>query len=496
MSDVCLVLEGTYPYITGGVSTCVHQLISETPNTTYHIIHIGANKSQSEEYKYKVPKNVEKIQNVYLYDYEIPDEEIDLKAKLDLDLLHDFHSNIVENDPNIFFKLYTNFIEEQGINPLDLLRSKQAWQYLQKQYNTRFDYNNAPSFIDYFYTWRFTHYPIFKLLNVNVPTARVYHSFCTGYAGFLASVAKYKNNSSLILSEHGIYTREREIEIFQSDWIYVGKKSIHAKREMSFFRSWWTKLFKFMSMLTYTNADYITTLYSGNRDLQLKYGAKKEKIKIIPNGIDISSYKLANKPNNENTDNKIKNVSLVGRVVPIKDIKTFIKAMAQIVEKNPNYHFYIIGPTEEDEEYFHECLQLVEFYELESYVTFTGKVLMDEYYQKTDLLVLSSISEGQPMVILEGFAYKIPTVATDVGSCKELIYGDSELGDFEGDAGAVVPLGQDGKLAEKIRFICEDETRLKEFGENGFQRVSKYYREKDNILEYNKIYEELKYRAV
>ena len=68
MSDVCLILEGTYPYITGGVSSCVHQLIEETPHLTYTIVYIGPKKDPNQEYKYPVLGNVRKMKELDLFE--------------------------------------------------------------------------------------------------------------------------------------------------------------------------------------------------------------------------------------------------------------------------------------------------------------------------------------------------------------------------------------------------------------------------------------------
>lgn len=90
MSDVCLFLEGTYPYVTGGVSSCVYQLIRSTPHLNYSILYIGSVPEDAEEYKYPIPANVQLIKNVFLFDYEIKGNPVELGAKFDLDLLKKF----------------------------------------------------------------------------------------------------------------------------------------------------------------------------------------------------------------------------------------------------------------------------------------------------------------------------------------------------------------------------------------------------------------------
>ena len=63
---------------------------------------------------------------------------------------------------------------------------------------------------------------------------------------------------------------------------------------------------------------------------------------------------------------------------------------------------------------------------LENHVKFLGFQKVEDLMPKIGLIVLSSISEALPLVILEGYAAGVPTVSTDVGSCRQLIEGLGE----------------------------------------------------------------------
>ena len=89
----------------------------------------------------------------------------------------------------------------------------------------------------------------------------------------------------------------------------------------------------------------------------------------------------------------------------------------------PEAEGWIVGPDEEEEEYADECHELVKQLGLEQKVKFLGFQNIDNILPKTGLITLSSISEGQPLVILEGYAAGVPTLSTDVGSCRELVEG-------------------------------------------------------------------------
>lgn len=485
MSDVCLILEGTYPYTTGGVSSCVYQLLRETPNLSYNLLYIGSNREKQGEFKYPIPSNVKLLKEVFLYDYQLEGNVQDLGGKVDLSILESFHQEIKRSGGKVDFKaIYELFFHpnKRICEPFDLLESKQAWQYLESVYNKKFRHIVGPSFIDFFYSWRFTHLPLFKVLSTEIPRSSVYHSLCTGYAGIVGVAAKLLYQRPFILSEHGIYSHEREIEIFQSDWIYNTNREHRARANLGVFKEWWINIFHFLSKVAYHHADTITTLFEGNKEKQIGRGADEDKIQIVPNGINVAKFSQSNKSNG----NK-KVVGLVGRVVPIKDIKTFIKAI-NIVKEDVDVKAYIIGPTDEDESYYAECVKLVHFLGMQDIIEFTGRVDMQEYYPKLDLQVLSSISEGQPMVILEGYAGKVPVVATDVGGCRDLIYGGDSLDRELGAAGKVVPFGRPHALAMGIKEVLLDDEKRAQMGESGYKRVNSFYREDQTISNYLNIY--------
>ena len=69
-ADVCLILEGTYPFVSGGVSSWVHHLTSKLPDHTFSILHISPKRGFYENgHVYKMPDNIVGVREVYLHDY-------------------------------------------------------------------------------------------------------------------------------------------------------------------------------------------------------------------------------------------------------------------------------------------------------------------------------------------------------------------------------------------------------------------------------------------
>src|SRR3954466_2944415 len=74
VSDVCLLLEGTYPYVPGGVSSWVDQIVRGMPDLPFSLFYLGNQKAMRGTPHYKLPENVISLSEVYLYDKLSPAE--------------------------------------------------------------------------------------------------------------------------------------------------------------------------------------------------------------------------------------------------------------------------------------------------------------------------------------------------------------------------------------------------------------------------------------
>lgn len=179
------------------------------------------------------------------------------------------------------------------------------------------------------------------------------------------------------------------------------------------------------------------------------------------------------------------NIGAVVRIVPIKDIKTMISAFGLVKAEMPNAKLYIMGPMDEEPKYYEECKALVADFNIQD-VIFTGSVNVVEYLGNMDVNILTSISEGQPLAVLEAMAAKKPCVTTQVGSCSELLYGMKE--DTLGDAGIVVPIMDEVKLAEAIIHLGRDKKLRETMGDVAFKRIQTYYTKEAFIESYKALY--------
>ncbi|MBT9587499.1 GT4 family glycosyltransferase PelF [bacterium] len=482
--DVLLILEGTYPYVSGGVSSWVHSLIQDLGELQFGLLYL-APSWESKTPKYRMPGNVKFLLELSALDLT-PGWQTSARGNKKLwKALDDFHSELQQGHLTHFADLYAQLGDpaRRACSFLDLTRGPQMWDILTRTYS-RF----APeaSFLDFFYAWRSSHLPLLHLLGAKLPSARVIHTICTGWAGFLGTLARYRSGRPLLLTEHGIYTNERRIEISQAQWLHgTGGDDASFQADMGYFKLLWTRIFEALGRLTYDHCDGIYTLYRGNRELQVQFGAPREKIRIIPNGVRIERFQADRSPLPE-TGPLL--VGFIGRIVPIKDLKTLIRAARLVVDRCPRAEFWVLGPSDEDKSYFEECQTLVGLLGLGEKLRFWGPVDVKQYYPRLQVQVLTSISEGQPLVILEGYCSGLPCVATRVGACSEMIDGLTEDDRQLGRSGLVTPVCNPQATAEAILQILLHPEVHRQMVETALQRVRQFYDHQQMVAAYRRIY--------
>jgi glycosyltransferase involved in cell wall biosynthesis len=367
----------------------------------------------------------------------------------------------------------------------EFLHSEASWEFIKQQYRS---FCTDPSFVDYFWTVRIMHGPIWVLSDIaaSLIPVRAYHSVSTGYAGFLGALLKRRNGRPLILSEHGIYTKERKIDLFSAQWI-ADNRSVFQRdpTEISYFRQMWIRFFEALGRSCYDAADQIVALYEANRQRQVADGAVPERTRNIPNGIDLPRFAAlrAQRPPDPPPV-----LCLIGRVVPIKDVKTFIRAMRTVANRLPAAQGWIAGPEDEDPAYADDCKALMESLGLAANVKFLGFQELTELLPKVGLVVLSSISEALPLVLLEGYAAGVPSVCTDVGSCRALVYGDDEADRAIGASGSVVGISDPQALADAALELLGDPRKWHAAAAAGMRRVEAYYTQERMFGSYRDIY--------
>ena len=435
------------------------------PQHDFVVWAINADPSQNGKFRYQLPDNVVEVREVSLISQASRrDRRHDLKfSDAELGAMREL-VECGKPDWDILFRIF----QEKKVSPAEFLSSEYFLDILTEICRQKYTYT---AFSDYFHTIRSMLFPLLYVMCSDVPEADVYHTIATGYAGVLARLGGWKYNVPFILTEHGIYTREREEEIIRANWVLPDFKDL------------WIRFFYMLSSAAYDGASMVTSLFKRASLTQMEIGADPSLCRFIANGIRYEKFS----PIPERAPADTIHIGAILRIAPIKDVKTMLYAFAEVEQHIPAARLFIAGP-EDDPEYAVECRNLMRQLGIKNAV-FMGTINVLEYMGDFDFTVLSSISEGQPLSVLESFAAGRPCVTTDVGCCKELIFGDGD--DELGQAGYCVPPMQPHELARAMEDLCRNSARRLQMGRIAKKRAEMYFRHEDMIRNYLEVYREV-----
>lgn len=459
---ICLFLEGSYPYMRGGVSNWVDLMLRNLPQYEFVLHTIITSREQSGEFKYTFPSNLTAINECYLRD---DDRVVSFTRTKRLTSQEFDMFRSVFYDEKINWEFFFDYFQDKQPSINDLLMGPDFHKLVEEYYAEKYP---RAIFTDFLWTMRSVFLNLFMALKSPVAEADIYHSVSTGYAGMLACCSGYRRNKPMLLSEHGIYTREREEDIIRAAWTQGIYKDI------------WIEFFYKLSNCMYQRASMVYSLFERSRKIQIKIGCDAAKTEVIPNGIELERFRnLAQK---DVLDTNI-NIGAVVRMTPIKDIKTLINSFHVARMKNPRLKLYIIGNTDEDPDYYNECVGLAELLNVQN-MTFTGHVNVDDYVGKMDMIILTSLSEGQPLSILEAMAAGKPCIATNVGDCHDML----NAGDMQNRAGLIVKVMNVIEISGAMLTLAHDADLRKQMGENGKRIARQKYDLQEMIRKYDEVY--------
>ncbi len=162
-----------------------------------------------------------------------------------------------------------------------------------------------------------------------------------------------------------------------------------------------------------------------------------------------------------------KRIVCVANLRPQKDHLTLVRALALVVEREPQAHLLLAGAIS-DQAHFAAIEEEIVKQKLDHHVTFLNEQQnVAPILRGCDIGVLSSASEGLPLALIEYGQAGLAAVATGVGQCPEVL--------DDGHAGIVVPPRDPAKLAEALLSLLASGERREALGEAFRQRVDSLY---------------------
>ncbi|WP_329029440.1 GT4 family glycosyltransferase PelF [Streptomyces sp. NBC_01423] len=465
-SRVTLLTEGTYPHSHGGVSVWCDQLVTGMPDIVFDVLAVTG--TGREPVVWDVPAHVGRIVSVPMWG-PTPEGQAPYGR----------HGRRLAESYERFVTALLDPRAESGFGPAlyalaragedgrlsPFLRGDQALGILTAVWNrpglavrearpTLHDAVTATALLEH----------ALRPLAAPYPTAGVAHAVSGGVACLPGLAALERHGVPLLLTEHGVYLRERYLGYRTAPYRWPVKALV-----LGFFR--------LLAEETYRRAALITPGNRYNRLWEEHGGAAPDAIRTVYNGVDPAAFPPAGP---EPTDPVL---SWAGRVDPIKDLETLIRAFALVRERVPAARLRLFGGTPRGgEAYRDRCEALAAELGHAAAVTFEGRVEdIRDAYAAGNVVMLSSISEGFPFTLIEAMSCGRATVSTDVGGVREAV----------GDTGLVVPPRDPAAMAAAALELLADAGRRRRMGEGARLRVIEQFTLRQTIDTFRSIYQEL-----
>ncbi|MGB9978574.1 glycosyltransferase family 4 protein [Methanobacterium sp.] len=232
------------------------------------------------------------------------------------------------------------------------------------------------------------------------------------------------------------------------------------------------------------NSTKTVTNSSATRDSCLEASLEKQKLEIIPFGVDTNFFKPLEVQKNQN----IFQILTVGYLIERKGFEYLIKAVKEVLKEHKNVQLTIVGsgPLEK------KLNNLIKELELADNAKIINNISDDELlslYNLSDLFVLPSIvdsqgnTEGLGVVLLEAMACKLPVIGSDTGGIPDII--------LNGETGLLVPEKNISGLSNAILNLIENEVLMETLAINGYNRVKEKFSWEKIAESYLKVYKKV-----
>lgn len=483
--DVMLILEGTYPFNGGGVSTWAHMLCNKVKNVDYTLYSINADFEAKS--KYQLSDNVKKVIQVPLWSPLEPQELINYGRKYYKTVnrkVQNDETHIVSEFIPVFERLLNHIyavnadVEDIDDTIFDMwkffqkhdykktMKSVAVWKSFCKTVSAVIaeDGHYGATLYDFTVGMRWI-YRFLIPLSIDVPKVDISHLTLSGFPVIPALVLKYKYGTPIVATEHGVFIRERLIAINSSEYSFFLKNLL-------------IKFSECITRLVYYKSDIILSVNKFNISWEKMYGASANKIDVIYNGIDHELFVPAAKP--AHLEN-VPTVVAAARIFELKDIVTMIKSCEVVKRDIPNVKYLVYGDNNAVPEYTKECTNLIKKLGLENNFTLAG--YHDKPHQlfcEGDVSILTSISEGFPYTVLESMSCGIPVVATDVGGVTEAL---------DDKCGFICKPKDHEAIGKSVVTLLKDEALRKQMGAHARKKVIDNFTIDKFIKEYEVAYE-------
>ncbi|MEU9147895.1 GT4 family glycosyltransferase PelF [Streptomyces sp. NPDC048349] len=465
---VTMLTEGTYPHVHGGVSTWCDQLVRGMPEVDFNVIALTG--SGREPVTWELPRNVYRHTSVPLWGAPPRHgRRTALRGKAQrrfTEVYETFLLSLLDPGRGGFSGALRELAVLASAGRLaPALRSESVLRLLMTVWSRPglTTAAAAPTIHDALTATDLLEHAL-RPLCVRIPRDSVAHAVSSGLATLPALAAKYLDEVPFLLTEHGIYLRER----------YLGYRSAAQRWPV---KALMLGFYRELNTEGYRQADLITPCNQYNRRWEERGGAAPDRIRTVYNGVDPHAFPDAG------PEPEVPTLSWCGRIDPIKDLETLIRAYAFMREELPALRLRLFGPVPAGcEEYKLRLEKLAADLGVTDGISYEGRIEQVALaYAAGSIVMLSSISEGFPFSIIEAMSCGRTTVSTDVGGVREAV----------GDTGLVVPPREPETMARATLALLRDDERRAELGRAARSRVVEKFTLHQSVDGFRHIYREL-----
>lgn len=207
------------------------------------------------------------------------------------------------------------------------------------------------------------------------------------------------------------------------------------------------------------------------------------RIEVIHNGIHFpeshQSIDISSKKHSLGLPSLSRVIGTAARLEDIKNISMIIRSFREVIDEIPDTYLLIAGKGSEKE----ALTKLSEDLGLSQRVLFIGlRTDLWEIYQLLEVFLLSSLTEGVSLTLLEAMASGVPAIVTDVGGNPEVV--------TDGVTGALVPLNDDKAMAKKIIELLNNQRKWNSYASNAKKRITSDFSFESMMESYKKLYQQ------
>ena len=463
--DVALVAEGAYPHQFGGVSVWCDQLVRSLPEHRFHVVALVA--SGQEALRWVLPDNVTKVTALALWG-SLPRRRVapGRARRMLLPAVEVLVEQLVSSPPGgeaAFAEAMRELAARAPTVPLaPAVCSEAAVALLCRSWRRRQQAEALPDCTvhDAVTTLRLLEHSLRALAHPPVE-AEVCHIVTNGVGALPGLAAAWANGTPMLVTEHGVYLREQYLHSggIVLRWPVKALLLAFARR---------------LCTLAYQEAAVVAPGNAYNRRWEERLGTAPERIRTIYNGVDPAGFPAAE------TEPEVPTIAWAGRIDPVKDLETLLRAYAQVRVDLPEARLRLFGSAAPGgAAYLERCRALAAELEVADGVAFEGRVAdIRDAYVAGNVVVLCSITEGFPYTLIEAMACGRPCVATDVGGVPEAV----------GETGLLVPPRDPDRLARACLLLLEDEPLRHRLGSAARMRALGQFTLDQAVTAYDELY--------